>query len=153
LHPDVTAIASALRAADVTSVEVEQTSLGVIVRAQASELVSVLRALRDGSSEFSFMVDLFGVDTGELVEITYHLRSLSRDEEIYVRLSAPYNGAFASVWELYPAALMPEREIAEMFGLRLEGHPNPKRLLTTDGLDPMLLKRIDIRGAEEVRAR
>ncbi len=153
MHPDVTAITSALRAAGVTSVEVEQTSLGVIVRPQVPELAAVLSALRDGSSVFTFMVDLFGMDTGDAVELTYHLRSLSRDEEIYVRVSVAYDGAFTSVWEAYPAALMPEREIAEMFGLTLQGHPNPKRLLTTDGLDPMLLKRIEIRGAEEVRAR
>lgn len=153
MQPDVTAITSALRSAGLTSVEVEQTSLGVIVRAQNAELLQLLSALRDSSSEFTFMVDLFGVDTGELVEITYHLRSLSRDEDVYVRTSVEYDDGFPSVWEIYPAALMPEREVAEMFGLKLSGHPNPKRLLTTDGLEPMLLKRVEIRSAEEVRSR
>lgn len=136
-----------------TSAEVEQTSLGVIVRAHATELSALLLALRDSSSEFTFMVDLFGIDTGEGVELVYHLRSFSRDEDIYVRLAVEYDGSFASVWEIYPAVLMPEREIAEMFGLSLQGHPNPKRLLTIDGMDPMLLKRVEIRGPEEVRSR
>ena len=35
---------------------------------------------------------------------------------------------------------MPEREAAELFGLSLSGHPNPKRLLTTDGMPPLLLQ-------------
>jgi NADH:ubiquinone oxidoreductase subunit C len=153
LLPDVTAIGSALAGAGVTSAEVEKTSLGVTVRARATELAALLPALRDSSSEFTFMVDLFGVDTGEGVELVYHLRSFSRDEDIFVRMAVDYDGSFASVWEIYPAALMPEREIAEMFGLSLQGHPNPKRLLTTDGMDPMLLKRVEIRGPEEVRSR
>ncbi len=153
LHPDVPAIDSALRHAAAHTAHVEQAGFGALVRVEASDLASALLALRDTSSEFTFMVDLFAVDTGESVEITYHLRSLSRDEEIYVRMGVPYDGSFASIWEIYPAALMPEREVAEMFGLSLTGHPNPKRLLTTEGLDPMLLKRIAIRGAEEVRSR
>jgi len=31
------------------------------------------------------------------------------------------------------------------------GHPNPKRLLTTDGTEPLLRKSVLIRTAEEVR--
>ncbi|MRR12205.1 hypothetical protein EG835_07005, partial [bacterium] len=51
------------------------------------------------------------------------------------------------------SALLPERETAELFGLALCGHPNPKRLLTTEGIEPLLLKSVPIRSAEEVRAR
>jgi NADH:ubiquinone oxidoreductase subunit C len=46
---------------------------------------------------------------------------------------------------------MPERETAELFGLSLSGHPNPKRLLTTDGVPPLLRKSVPVRTEEEVR--
>jgi NADH:ubiquinone oxidoreductase subunit C len=153
LQPDVTAIDSALRAADVASANVAEAGFGVLVTVEAGDVRGALRGLKESDADFAFMVDLFGSDTGENVQITYHLRSFARDEDIYVRASYDYDAEFLSVWEIYPAALMPEREVAEMFGLTLREHPNPKRLLTTDGLEPMLLKRVQIRGAEEVRNR
>jgi hypothetical protein len=58
-----------------------------------------------------------------------------------------------SIWDVFPAALMPERECCELFGLRLSGHPNPKRLLTTDGCPPFLRKEVQIRSAQVVRDR
>jgi Ni,Fe-hydrogenase III component G len=55
---------------------------------------------------------------------------------------------------VHPGALYPEREIAEMFGLDLCGHPNPKRLLTTEDSPPALLRRsTPIRTDEEVHDR
>ena len=42
---------------------------------------------------------------------------------------------------------------AELLGLTLAGHPNPKRLLTTDGIPPLLRKSQLIRSEEEVKRR
>ena len=55
------------------------------------------------------------------------------------------------MWEIYPAALFPEREAAELLGMTLTGHPNPKRLLTVEGTEPLLRKSVAIRTAEEVQ--
>lgn len=125
----------------------------MLCRVPSAAVRSTLSALKSGEQGFDFMVDLFGHDTTEAVEITYHLRSFSRNEDVYVRASLPYGGTLSSVWELFPAALMPERETAEMFGLTLDGHPNPKYLLLTDAVPPMLLKSTEIRTSEEVRNR
>lgn len=154
MKPDVTHIASALERAG-THVEsvTDVDGLGVVVRANPDDAGSVLQALRDSDHNFTYLVDLFGVDTGEQVDAVYHLRSFSRDEEVYVKVAHAYGSDMASVWQVYPAVLMPERELAELFGLTLSGHPNPKHLLLTEGLEPMLLKRIAIRSAEEVRNR
>lgn len=150
--PDVTVINSILSGAD-TAGTVETTGLGVIVRVSLDDAARVLSALKTSDLGFDFMVDLFGHDTGEAVDITYHLRSFSRDEEVYVRAEVAYDGTLPSVWEVYPAALMPERETAELLGLSLSGHPNPKRLLTTDAVGPLLRKDSAIRTGEEVRNR
>lgn len=151
--PDVATVKSILADAGISEVSVDTTGLGVLCRISADGVPTALEALKASESNFVFLVDLFGHDTGEGVDITYHLRSFARDEDLYLRISLPYDGTLASVWEVHPAALMPERETAEMLGLTLSGHPNPKRLLTIDGLDPLLLKRVEIRGAEEVRSR
>jgi NADH:ubiquinone oxidoreductase subunit C len=151
--PDATAINSALATAGVAGASLEESGLGVLCRVPSASLRSALSALKSGEQGFDFLVDFFAHDTGEAVELTYHLRSFSRSEDVYVRASLPYGGTLASVWELFPAALMPERETAEMFGLVLDGHPNPKHLLLTDAVPPLLLKSSEIRTAEEVRNR
>ena len=151
--PDTTVVRSALKAAGVQIAEVEETSLGMICRVPASEAIAALRGIAASAHGFNTLIDLLGMDTDEDVEITYHLRSLSRDEEVYVKTRVPYGGVLESAWEIYPAVLMPERETAELFGLTLSGHPNPKRLLTTDGVAPLLLRSVEIRSTEEVRAR
>jgi NADH-quinone oxidoreductase subunit C len=128
-------------------------TLGVVVRVAPAHARATLEALRDSDHNFSYLVDMFGIDTGEHVDAVYHLRSFSRDEEVYVKAAQPYGSDLASVWEVFPAVLMPERELAEMFGLTLSGHPNPKHLLLTEGIEPLLLKGVAIRSAEEVRNR
>ena len=129
------------------------TALGVVVRVAPPMARDTLQALRDSDHGFTYVVDMFGIDTGEAVDAVYHLRSFSRDEEVYVKAAHPYGSDLASVWEVFPAVLMPERELAEMFGLTLSGHPNPKHLLLTDAVEPLLLKSVPIRTAEEVRNR
>ena len=59
----------------------------------------------------------------------------------------------AVTWASVLSLGLPERELAEMFGLTLSGHPNPKHLLITEDVEPLLLKRVEIRTPEEVRHR
>jgi NADH-quinone oxidoreductase subunit C len=132
---------------------VEETTLGVVCRCDAADVVKALTALKDCELDFQMLADMLGTDTGEDIELTYHLRSFSRDEEIYVKSVVPYGAEIVSVWNVFPASLLPERETAELFGLTLSGHPNPKRLFTTEGIEPLLLKSVPVRTTEEVRDR
>ena len=151
--PDATVVRHALAAGGAGAGEIEETSLGLVCWLTPAEVVPALAALKASDLGFVMLVDLLGTDTGEDVEVTYHLRSFTRDEELYVKTRLPHDGTLVSVWESYPAALLPERETAEMFGLALAGHPNPKRLLTTEGLPPLLLKSTPVRDVPEMRDR
>lgn len=151
MRPDLAAVNKVL-AGFPAATDIEDAPVGVIVRCAQKDASAVLKSLRDGDLDYCMLIDLFGLDTGERIEITYHLRSLSRDEDMYVRCGVDYDGSVHSVWNVYPSALLPEREAAEMFGLTLSGHPNPKRLLTTDGTPPFLRKSVPVRGAQEVRS-
>jgi len=153
LLPDVTVVRNALAAAGVDAGEFNETALGLTCSLSSHDVVEAVAALRASNLGFLMLVDLLGTDTGEDVEITYHLRSFTRDEDLYIKTRLPYGGTLTSVWESYPAALLPERETAEMFGLMLSGHPNPKRLLTTEGLTPPLLKSASVRSVHEMRDR
>jgi NADH:ubiquinone oxidoreductase subunit C len=153
LLPDATVVRSILTGAGVRDPHAEETSLGLVCRVPSDVAPQVLAALRASELDFRVLADMLGADTGEDIEITYHLRSLSRDEEMYVKTSVPYDGQLCSVWNTYPSALLQERETAELLGLTLDGHPNPKRLFTTEGVEPLLRKSIPHRGVEEVRER
>jgi len=149
--PDTTVVKTVL--AGVTQAEVSTSSLGVVVHVPHDDAAATLSALKASDLGFVMLVDLLGTDTGEDVEITYHLRSFSRDEELFVKCALSYDGVLRSVWNVYASALLPERETAELFGLTLAGHPNPARLLTTDGEGPLLRRSVPIRTLEEVRDR
>jgi len=153
LLPDVTVTKRILEGAGISATVEEVPILGVVCRVSPEQARSALLALRDSELGFAFMVDLFGVDTGEAIDVVYHLRSLSRDEEVFVKAEHAYDSVLTSVWKVFPAAHFPERECAELFGMTLADHPNPKRLLTTDGVPPLLRKSVEIRTAEEVRNR
>ncbi|MDZ4169758.1 MAG: NADH-quinone oxidoreductase subunit C [Coriobacteriia bacterium] len=154
MRPDTAALARTLSAAGLKGIEIDDVpSLGVVIHASAAHARPVLSALKASDDGFEFLVDLFGIDTTEAVDVVYHLRSFARDEEVFVKVDLDYGSDLASVWDLFPAALMPERECAEMFGLTLSGHPNPKHLLLTEGSKPFLLKQHLIRTPEEVRNR
>lgn len=131
----------------------ESPALGTVYRVSAESVHSALAELREAPGGFDFLVDLFGIDTGEAVDVVYHLRATARGADAFLKAVHPYGGVLVSVWKTFSAALMPERELCELFGLKLAGHPNPKRLLTTDGCAPYLLKATRIRTAEEVRDR
>lgn len=123
--------------------------LGVVVTLPHDQALFALEAFASGGYES--LVDLLGTDTGEGVEITYHVRSYSQAVDVFVKCALPYEGMLDSVWSVYPSALMPERETAELLGLHLSGHPNPKRLFTTEGMPPLLRKSVEIRTPEEFR--
>jgi NADH-quinone oxidoreductase subunit C len=129
--------------------EATEDSLGSVVRLDADRILDALAALQ--TTGYDFLVDLFGTDTGERIELTYHLRAFATLEDLYLKVLVDYDGEAPSVWHVHPAALYPEREAAELLGMSFPGHPNPKRLLTVDGFPPMLRKSQLIRDAAEVQ--
>jgi NADH:ubiquinone oxidoreductase subunit C len=131
--------------------EPEETFLGTVARLLPREVLGALAALK--AAGYESLIDFFGTDTGEAVELTWHVRSYAQDAEVYLKTTVPYDAEIDSAWNIYPSALMPERETAELLGLKLGGHPNPKRLLTTDGVPPLLRKSVLIRTAQEVERR
>ncbi len=150
MRPDAAEYKSLLSVAGV-SAEVDAAPLGTVARVTADAVISALAAMKAGGYES--LVDFDGTDTGEAIELTWRVRSYSADVEAFLKTTVAYDAEIASVWNVYPSALMPERETAELFGLRLAGHPNPKRLLTTDGIPPLLRKCVPIRSEEEVKNR
>ena len=102
------------------------------IRIAAKDVPDVLRDLHDESDlRFEVLADLAGVDTGEQMQVVYHVWSatssdwlrivaegLSRDEP-----RAP------SITFLWKGAEWLEREASDMFGIVFDGHPDLRRIL------------------------
>ena len=101
-------------------------------------LADLARELRDSpQTQFDLMMDLCGVDfpdREERFEAVYHLYSIPRGARL--RLKVPLREDDLAVPSLIPvwkAADWFERELYDMFGVRVDGHPNLRRLLCHEG--------------------
>ncbi|MCZ7651083.1 MAG: NADH dehydrogenase (quinone) subunit D [Thermoanaerobaculia bacterium] len=101
-------------------------------------LADLARALCDDpATRYDLLLDLCGVDypdREERFEAVYHLYSMPRAERLRLKVRvAEADPVLPSLVEVWKAADWFEREAYDMFGLRFEGHPNLRRLLTHDG--------------------
>lgn len=94
------------------------------------------------SSGYDYLKKVTAVDYGTYLEAVYVVTDLGKGSDEVVRVNLPVGSPeVATVTGLYPAADWYERELAEMFGIRIRGR-NAKRLLLEkwDGADPPLRK-------------
>jgi NADH-quinone oxidoreductase subunit C/D len=104
-------------------------------RVSRDVLVELAHDLRDSDeTRFDLLLDLCGVDFPEReqrFEAVYHLYSMSRGERLRLKVGVteddPVLPSLIPVWK---AADWFEREAYDMFGLRFDGHPNLRRILT-----------------------
>jgi NADH-quinone oxidoreductase subunit C/D len=108
----------------------------------ADRIVEVMLHVRSRPElDFALLFDLSAVDE-RLREhrdgqpradfsVFYHLMSLRHDADL--RLKVALCGEYPSlpsISHVYPAANWYEREVFDMFGIRFDGHPNLRRILT-----------------------
>jgi len=104
-------------------------------------VVSVLRYLKsEVNKPYKMLYDLTAIDErtrksrAEQFDndftVVYHLFSFDRNE--YLRVKVPLEGEYPSIGtitDLWPCANWYEREIWDMFGIKVEGHPHLERIL------------------------
>jgi NADH-quinone oxidoreductase subunit C len=110
----------------------------VIARENLLAVVELLH--REG---FQFLVDITAVDWPERpklqgadgagrFDVVYHWLNLASQERLRVKVPVGDGEAVPSLTGTFKTADWFEREVFDMFGIRFEGHPNLKRLLTWD---------------------
>ncbi|HLF57276.1 MAG TPA: NADH-quinone oxidoreductase subunit D [Thermoanaerobaculia bacterium] len=100
-------------------------------------LVDLCRELRTSpETRFDLLLEVFGMDypeRDERFEAVYHLYSIPNGRRLRLKVAAsesdPVLPTVTTVWK---GADWFEREAYDMFGLRFEGHPNLRRILTHD---------------------
>ncbi len=103
--------------------------------ADRSHLLEALRTLRDDPSlACDLLLDVCGVDypdRDDRFEVVYHLKSLEKGHMVRVKVPlAESDPVLPSAYGVWKATDWFEREAFDMLGIRFEGHPNLKRILT-----------------------
>ena len=102
----------------------------IFVRVNAGVHRDALKILLD-EDESTGISAITGVDLGETIELMYHVRT--HGATVTIRTEVPKGEArIKSITDLIPGAIFHEREVADLFGVAFEGHPNPRRLILSD---------------------
>ena len=119
----------------------------------ASKIVDALAFLRDGH-EFSLLSVLTAIDywpqDHPRFHVIYQLTSLTQN--LSVQLRVPLNSQAPKVptaTGVFATANWRERELFDMFGIEVEGHPDPRRILMPDDWQGHPLRRDYPLGYEE----
>jgi len=134
------ALIAELRAALGDAVESAGESLGdTVVVVKAGAVREVMAALQARPFDCAVLLDLTAVDYAGAegrYELVYHLLSVSRTARLRVKCSlAAADPAAPSLVGLWKNAEWLEREVFDMFGVRFDGHPYLRRLLTYEGFE------------------
>ena len=109
------------------------------VTVDAGKILDVCRTLKHSPWEFNVLQVVTGTDYPEkdVIEVSYILASFTKNHELILKAnlsrgtadSLPSIDSVVSVWS---AANFQERECYDMLGVNFEGHPDLRRLLTSD---------------------
>jgi NADH:ubiquinone oxidoreductase subunit C len=111
------------------------------VRVPLAQLLPTIERVRGELGHRRF-VDLTAVDRlsregrFELVYLFYSL-----EQRTWLRLKTRTDGEAPSITPLIPGANWYERELFDLFGVRFDGHPDLKRILTPDDWDVHVLRK------------
>jgi NADH-quinone oxidoreductase subunit C len=133
---DAAALVASLQAAvpGATFEAIPSVDLQTTMYVSREHIEAVARALRDlPELRFSFLAELTAVDywpREPRFEVVYVLVSI--EHRLRLRLKVRLDGSdahVATISSIYPAANWLEREVWDLFGIRFDGHPDPRRLL------------------------
>jgi NADH-quinone oxidoreductase subunit C len=133
---DAAALLAMLQAAvpSATFEAVPSVDLQTTMYVSREHVEAVARALRDlPELRFSLLAELTAVDywpREPRFEVVYVLVSIEHKRRLRVKVRLDGNDSHvATISSLYPAANWLEREVWDLFGIRFDGHPDPRRLL------------------------
>ena len=103
----------------------------------SENLVEFATSLRDEFG-YDFLSSITGVDylTEGQMEVVYHAYKTTGGPAFVYKVQVPReNPVVPSLTPIFPGANLQEREAWDLVGIRFEGHPNLKRVLTWEGFE------------------
>jgi NADH-quinone oxidoreductase subunit C len=128
----------------------------LMVQAKATELITVLRFLRDDPRcLFKQLIDVCGADYPDepvRFEVIYNLLSLKHNQRVRVKLRTDEETPVPSAVGVFSSAGWFERETWDMYGVMFDGHPDLRRILTDYGFEGHPLRKdFPLTGYVELR--
>ena len=119
-------------------------------------LIEVLIFLKNSSfSKFRQLIDITAVDYPEQSQrfkLIYLLLSHEHNSRIILSYSINEKEIIQSVTEIFPSANWMEREVFDMYGIKFNGHPDLRRILTDYNFEGFPLRKdFPLTGHNEVR--
>jgi NADH-quinone oxidoreductase subunit C/D len=112
---------------------------------ERDRIVDVLRALHDHPElAFTMALDLFGVDyphRQKRFDVVYQLYSVQNNERVRLKVRVAEDEAIPTSVGVYQGFNWYEREVFDMYGVRFDGHPNLRRILTHDNFQGHALRK------------
>lgn len=126
----------------------------LVIIASAGKIIELMTALRDDvGCQFKVIVDVCGVDYPERekrFDVVYNLLSLKFNCRARVKVATA--DSVPSIISVFEGAAWYEREAWDMYGIRFEGNPDMRRLLTDYGFEGHPLRKdFPLTGFVEVR--
>lgn len=109
----------------------------------AGILVHFVRSLRSNLLAGPHLFcDLFGIERETAFEVVYRFSMVEESRLVTIVTALDDDDPeVATLSEFYPGALWPERELMEMFGVTVQGHPDPRNLLLPEGWEGYPLRK------------
>ena len=98
---------------------------GLWISAEKKKIRDILKKLKDlGVLRIS---SITAVDLGKDLEVIYHLIFQNRPINIRIPVGKKTH-TIETITDIFPGANLFEREVSEMFGIHIKGHPDPRKL-------------------------
>ena len=141
-------------ATKINSSEIKHNQLYLNINGE--NLIEVLIFLKNSSfSKFRQLIDITAVDYPEQSQrfkLIYLLLSHEHNSRIILSYSINEKEIIQSVTEIFPSANWMEREVFDMYGIKFNGHPDLRRILTDYNFEGFPLRKdFPLTGHNEVR--
>ena len=102
----------------------------VFITVQPQDLMETCKAIQEKLG-ILHLSTISGRDATTHLEVNYHFARPG----VVVTVKVPTNRqspAVRTITELFPGAILYEREVSDILGVKFEGHPDPRRLVLPD---------------------
>lgn len=114
------------------------------VEVRSDRVRDVLHWLHDSEAfDAAQLSSLTSVDRHTYFEVVYHLQSLDLNHQIVVKaiVEDHDNPLLPSAYPVYKGALLQEREVYDLMGIRFDGHPDLRRIFLWEGYPAFPLRK------------
>ena len=128
----------------------------LLIEVDKEDIVDVVQFLKSNENcKFKQLIDIAGVDypdNEKRFELVYLFLSHENNLRIKLLIKFETDQSISSLTKIFPSANWMEREVFDMYGIKLRNHPDLRRILTDYGFKGHPLRKdFPLTGFNEVR--